>query len=83
MKTRLIKEALVDASFPVIFYQCSAESYERNLESFSNELKLSLGSPFLFFRSFHEVFSYLSSLNRRIIAVLDEYGEFKKSYGGI
>ncbi len=80
-KTRLIKEALSSLDSPVIFYQCSSESYEINLAGFTDELQTSLSLSFLSFRSFYDAFSFLVSQRRKIIVVIDEYGEFKKSYG--
>ena len=80
-KTRLIKEALSSFDSPVIFYQCSSESYDVNLAGFADELQTSLSQPFLSFRSFYDAFSFLISQKRKIVVVIDEYGEFKKSYG--
>lgn len=80
-KTRLIKEALAAASFPAVFYQCTSESYEANLEYFTKEIEAALSLSYLSFSSFYEAFSFLMSQKRRIAIVLDEYGEFKKSYG--
>ena len=80
-KTRLIKEALSDTPFPAVFYQCTSESYETNLRYFTKEIEAAMSLSYLSFSSFDEAFSFLMSQKRRIAIVLDEYGEFKKSYG--
>lgn len=80
-KTRLIKEAIASSTCPVIFYQCSAESYDMNLEYFTDEIKRVFSDTYISFKSFYDAFSFLSSKQEKIIVVLDEYGEFKKSYG--
>ena len=60
-KTRLIKEALASASFPAVFYQCTSESYEANLEYFTKEIEAALSLSYLSFSSFYEAFSFLMS----------------------
>ena len=79
-KTRLIKEAISSCSCPVISYQCSSESYEMNLEAFSVELRAVFAEPYLSFQTFYDAFTYLEMRKEKIIVVLDEYGELKKTY---
>ena len=57
-KTRLIKEALKDFDGIVVSYQCTAESYEINLEYFIAEVKASFSIPFLSFKTFYEAFVF-------------------------
>ena len=80
-KTRLIKEALKDFDGIVVSYQCTAESYEINLEYFTAEVKASFSIPFLSFKTFYEAFVFFVSQKKRILVVIDEYGELKTAYG--
>lgn len=82
-KTSLIQKAVEDSDYPVLFYQCTAESYEINLQAMTEELQETLSLSFLSFRSFYELFAFLILQNRKIVVVLDEYGELKKSYGAL
>ena len=80
-KTRLIKEALKDFDGIVVSYQCTAESYEINLEYFIAEVKASFSIQFLSFKTFYEAFVFFVSQKKRILVVIDEYGELKTAYG--
>ena len=73
-KTCLIREALKKQDQSVIYYECIRGTMEENIHAFTRlltELRvLTFSSAF---RSFTDVFSYLNTLNRPFVVVIDEY----------
>ena len=77
-KTTLLKHALETAGEPFVYYECLKSSLSDNVENFVKELVRSgvLPAP-LPFSSFPDVFKHLSSLNRTLNVVIDEYPYLK------
>ena len=76
-KTTLIKEAIKNDNY--IYFECMEDTIENNVESFvkmMNSQGIDVPS-FISFKNFIDVFSYLNSLNNRLIIVIDEYPYLK------
>ena len=77
-KTTLIKHALKASNTTFVYYECLATSLSDNVKGFTNELVRTGVLPFpLGFSSFSEIFAYLSTLNRPLNIVIDEYPYLK------
>ena len=76
-KTTLIKEAIKDFEF--IYFECLEDTVEKNIDSFIVTLNIKgITIPsYVSFKDFIDVFSYLDSLNKKYVIVIDEYPYLK------
>ncbi|MDY5982204.1 MAG: ATP-binding protein [Anaeroplasma sp.] len=76
-KTTLIKEAIKE--YDSIYFECLEDTIEKNIESFKETMiKQGVGVPsYISFKDFIDVFSFLDSLNKKYVVVIDEYPYFK------
>ena len=73
-KTRLIKEALDRQDQSVIYYECIKGTLQENIDAFTSLLAELQVLPFKTrFQSFADLFSFLNTLPRSFVVVIDEY----------
>ena len=73
-KTRLIREALNRQDQVIIYYECVKGTMQENIGSFTRLLtELQVLAFSSSFQSFSDVFSYLNTLPRSFVVVMDEY----------
>lgn len=73
-KTRLIKEALNRQDQSVIYYECIKGTMQENIDAFTRVLtELQVLTFTSSFQSFIDMFSYLNTLPRSFVVVIDEY----------
>ena len=73
-KTRLIKEALNRQDQSIIYYECIKGTMQENIDVFTRLLtELQVLTFTSSFQSFIDVFSYLNTLPRSFVVVIDEY----------
>ncbi len=77
-KTTLIKHALESAGAEFVYYECLKSSVSDNVTNFVRELVRAGVIPLaLPFSQFTDVFAYLSTLNKTLNIVIDEYPYLK------
>ena len=76
-KSFLINHILNDFSGHKIYYECLDASFEENLNNFEQRIKEEFDNRFVHFSSFQEAFDYLSTINKNVVVVLDEYSYLK------
>ena len=76
-KTTLIKESIKE--YDSIYFECLEDTIEKNIESFKETMtKQGVIVPsYVTFNDFIDVFSYLDSLNKKYVVVIDEYPYLK------
>ena len=76
-KTTLIKESINKYKF--LYFECLEDTIEKNIDSFKSIMnKCGIIIPsYVSFNDFVDVFSYLDSLNEKIVVVIDEYPYLK------
>ena len=73
-KTRLIKEALQQQDKTAIYYECIKGTVKENVDAFVKVLLAEQVLPFASsFDTFQDVFTFLNSLPREFVVVIDEY----------
>ena len=73
-KTRLIKEALQQQDKTAIYYECIKGTVKENVDAFVKVLLAERVLPFASsFDTFQDVFTFLNSLPREFVVVIDEY----------
>ena len=80
-KTALIKEALKGIKDAVIIYhEFHKVTFEVNLAEFSTSVASAFSIPALpSFSSLQSAFSFIASMNRKTIVIMDEYSDLKES----
>ena len=80
-KTALIKEALNGIKDAVIIYhEFHKVTFEVNLAEFSTSIASAFSIPALpSFPSLQDAFSFIASMNRKTIVIMDEYSDLKES----
>ena len=76
-KTTLIKESIKE--YDSIYFECLEDTIEKNIESFKETMSKQgvIVPPYVTFNDFIDVFSYLDSLNKKYVVVIDEYPYLK------
>jgi hypothetical protein len=73
-KTRLIKESLIRQDQSVIYYECIKGTMQDNINAFTRLLaELQILTFSTSFQSFVDVFTYINTLPRSFVVVIDEY----------
>ena len=73
-KTRPIKEALQQKDKTAIYYECIKGTVKENVDAFVKVLLAEQVLPFASsFDTFQDVFTFLNSLSREFVVVIDEY----------
>ena len=82
-KTTLIKEALQNVETINVYYECIKGSLEENISLLTQELvRTGILPAMLVFQNFQDLFSYLDSLAKHIVIVIDEYPYLKVTNEG-
>ena len=82
-KTTLIKQALLNQEKTVIYYECLKGTVQDNVDAFTQVLTNEKILPFsTSFHGFRDIFSYLNTLQKRFIIVIDEYPYLKSMTPG-
>ena len=82
-KTTLIKEALQNENYISVYYECIKGSLEENISLLTQELvRTGILPAMLAFQSFQDLFSYLDSLAKHIVIIIDEYPYLKVANEG-
>lgn len=77
-KTTLIKECLKNQPKQFIYFECLKGTMAENITAFVSELvRLQILPVAMSFQSFLDVFTYLSSVGKPLIVVIDEYPYLK------
>lgn len=77
-KTTLIKECLKSQTKQFIYFECLKGTMAENISAFVSELvRLRILPVAMSFQSFLDVFAYLSSIEKPLIVVIDEYPYLK------
>ena len=77
-KTTLIKECLKSQPKQFIYFECLRGTMSENLAAFVSELvRLEILPVAMSFQSFLDVFTYLGSIGKPLIVVIDEYPYLK------
>ena len=76
-KTTLIKESIKE--YDSIYFECLEDTIEKNIESFKETMSKQgvIVPSYVTFNDFIDVFSYLDSLNKKYVVVIDEYPYLK------
>lgn len=77
-KSTLIIKAVENINCRVIYYECLQSSLEDNLSLFEAKLREVFNNKYLHFANFMEVFSYLGTLQEKVIVIIDEYSYLKE-----
>ena len=82
-KTALVNEVLKDMDdAAIIYHEFHQVTLEKNMEEFSESIRTALSFPVLPpFRSLPDAFSFIGSMNRKTIIVMDEYSDMKIKAG--
>lgn len=77
-KTTLIKKALENSKDKTIYFECLKSTLQDNLENFIIILvRNKILNSFISFKSFNDLFAYLSGLDTTLNIVIDEYPYLK------
>lgn len=77
-KTTLIKECLKNQSKQFVYFECLKGTMTENIAAFVSELvRLQILPVAMSFQNFLDVFTYLSSIGKPLIVVIDEYPYLK------
>lgn len=76
-KTTLIKESIKE--YDSIYFECLEDTIEKNIDSFifameKQEIKV---PSYVSFNDFIDIFSYLDTLNKKYVVIIDEYPYLK------
>ena len=76
-KTTLIKESIKE--YDSIYFECLEDTIEKNIETFKETMTMQGVSvpSYISFNDFIDVFSFLDSLNKKYVVVIDEYPYLK------
>ncbi len=77
-KTSLIYKALEDYQGIIIDYQCLKQDFTSNEKEFCKRVSTILNNPYLNIPSFEEAFTYLGTLNKKVVVFIDEYSYLKE-----
>lgn len=83
-KTRLLKHCLLDKNVPCVFFQCSLDNEQSNVEELTKLIEKELSFKHLHFDKFIDAVSFLfeESEKKKIYFVLDEYSYIEKLIPG-